>query len=154
MVYLTPGIGLPVVWTEPAPAVLLAVPEIEVRVAPRRLRGLHLERVVVVTPSVPGCRGEVRCLPGGPLLVPLGQLPEETAEPGVGGLGRGILLLVLGVMRVLDDDVAVERGAVVHLENCGKAVRVDEVNDADGGADEKAERSGDEHAPEAPPHLE
>ena len=46
-------------------------------------------------PSVPGCRGEVRCLPGGPLLVPLGQLPEETAEPGVGRLGRGILLLVL-----------------------------------------------------------
>ena len=33
-------------------------------------------------------------------------------------------------------------------------MRVDEVNDADGGADEKAERSGDEHAPEAPPHLE
>ena len=49
MVYLTPGIGLPVVGSEPAPAVLLAVPEIEVRVAPRRLRGLHLERVVVVT---------------------------------------------------------------------------------------------------------
>ena len=33
-------------------------------------------------------------------------------------------------------------------------VRVDEVNDADGGADEKTERSGDENAPEAPAHLE
>ena len=33
-------------------------------------------------------------------------------------------------------------------------VRVDEVNDADGGADEEAERPGDEHAPEAPAHLE
>ena len=33
-------------------------------------------------------------------------------------------------------------------------VRVDEVNDADGGADEEAERPGDEHAPEAPTHLE
>ena len=33
-------------------------------------------------------------------------------------------------------------------------MRVDEVNDADGGADEEAERAGDEHAPEAPAHLE
>ena len=33
-------------------------------------------------------------------------------------------------------------------------MRVDEVNDADGGADEEAERPGDEHAPEAPAHLE
>ena len=32
-------------------------------------------------------------------------------------------------------------------------VRVDEVNDADGGADEEAERPGNEHAPEAPAHL-
>ena len=34
---------------EPAPAVPLAVPEVEVRIAPWRLRGLHLERVVVMT---------------------------------------------------------------------------------------------------------
>ena len=47
--YLHPGVGLPVVGSEPAPAVPLAVPEVEVRVAPRRLRRLHLERVVVVT---------------------------------------------------------------------------------------------------------
>lgn len=33
-------------------------------------------------------------------------------------------------------------------------MRVDEVNNADGGADEEAERPGDEHAPEAPAHLE
>ena len=33
-------------------------------------------------------------------------------------------------------------------------MRVDEVNDADGGADEEAERPGDEHAPETPAHLE
>ena len=32
-----------------------------------------------------------------------------------------VMFCYLGVMRVLDDDVAVERGAVVHLENCGKA---------------------------------
>ena len=47
--YLHPGVGLPVVGSEPAPAVPLAVPEVEVRVAPRRLRRLHLERVVVMT---------------------------------------------------------------------------------------------------------
>ena len=46
-------------------------------------------------PSVTGCRGEVRSLPGGLLLVPLGQLPEEAAEPCVGGLGRGRLFLGL-----------------------------------------------------------
>ena len=33
-------------------------------------------------------------------------------------------------------------------------MRVDEVNDADGGTDEEAERASDEHAPEAPAHLE
>ena len=33
-------------------------------------------------------------------------------------------------------------------------VRVDEVNDADGGTDEEAERASDEHAPKAPAHLE
>ena len=33
-------------------------------------------------------------------------------------------------------------------------VRVDEVNDADGGTNEEAERAGDEHAPKAPAHLE
>ena len=33
-------------------------------------------------------------------------------------------------------------------------MRVDEVNDANGGADEETERSGDEHAPKAPAHLE
>ena len=43
---------------------------------------------VITHPSMPGRRGEVGSLPGGLLLVPLGQLPEEAAEPGVGGLGR------------------------------------------------------------------
>ena len=33
-------------------------------------------------------------------------------------------------------------------------MRVDKVNNADGGADEEAERPGDKHAPEAPAHLE
>ena len=33
-------------------------------------------------------------------------------------------------------------------------VRVDEVDDADGGSDDEAEGAGDEHAPEAPTHLE
>ena len=46
--HLHPGVGLPVVGSEPAPAVPLAVPEVEVRVAPRRLGRLPLERVVVV----------------------------------------------------------------------------------------------------------
>ena len=44
---------------------------------------------------MPGCRGEVGSLPRSLFLVPLGQLPEETAEAGVGGLGRGRLLLGL-----------------------------------------------------------
>ena len=47
--YQHPCVWLPVVGSEPAPAVPLAVPEVEVRVPPRRLRRLHLERVVVVT---------------------------------------------------------------------------------------------------------
>ena len=33
-------------------------------------------------------------------------------------------------------------------------MRVNEVNDANGGADEEAEGAGDEHAPKAPTHFE
>jgi len=63
----------------------------------------------------------------GAVPVPLGQPPEKSSESDRGRLlqFRNPLLLLLGLVGVLDDGVAVERGAVVHLQDGGELVGVD-----------------------------
>ena len=83
-----------------------------------------------------------------PVPVPLAEPPEQPAEahgqrllqPG-GGRGHGRLLLLLGLVGVLDDGVAVEGGAVVHLQDGAELVRVDQVDDGDGHADQEADQA-------------
>ncbi len=50
--------------------------------------------------------------------------------------------------------MSVERGAVVHLQDGGELVRVDEVDDGDGGSHHKAKEAGHQDQPEAPSELE
>ena len=121
--------------------------EHEVGVAPRGLGRVHLEGVVldplgVRRPALP---------------VPLGQSPQQSrTKAGIWRLlqPRHSLLLLLGFLGVLDDSVPVERGPEVDLEDGGELVRVDEVDDGDGAAQEDAENPGHQHQPEAPPEGE
>ena len=53
--------------------------------------------------SVSGRSGELGLLPGRPLLLPLGQLPEEAAEPSVRRLLRRGTLLGLEITEVVAD---------------------------------------------------
>ena len=83
-----------------------------------------------------------------PVPVPLAEPPEQPPEPDGERLlqprGRRRhrrLLLLLGLVRVLDDGVAVEGGAVVHLKDGAELVRVDQVDDGDGDADQQADQA-------------
>ena len=124
-------------------------------------------------------------VPGAHVPVPLGEPPEQAAEPDGHGLlevprvlgrgGRRGLLPLLGLVRVVEDDVTVwrlngelapgakltrtssiytERSSVVQLDHGRPLVRVEEVDDGDGQADHEAEGSGDYDEPEAPAELE
>ena len=89
--------------------------------------------------------------------VPLGEPPEQAAEAdghGLLQLGRCTLLFLLRLMGVVDDGVSVERSAVVHLEDSHELVRIEQVDHADGQADDEAQGAGDNDQPEAPAELE
>ena len=85
-------------------------PEHEVGVSPGRLGRLHLEGVVIVS---------VR-MGGSSLPVPLGQSPQQARAQAstrrLLQLGK-VLLLLLGLLRVLDDGVPVEGSAKVDLQD-------------------------------------
>merc|ERR1739844_875012 len=94
---------------------------------------------------------------GPALSVSLGQSSQQAGSQSSTGRFlklRKILLLLLRLLRVLNDGVPVEGSAKVDLKDGGELVRVDEVNDGDSSAHEDTETAGHQDQPEAPAEVE
>jgi hypothetical protein len=119
-----------------------------VRVPPGALGCLHVKSKIFGTPWV---SLDVHST----IAIPLGQPTQESTESVGGGLlhlGHPFLLL-LGLMRVLNDGMPVEWGAVVHLQDDAELVRVDEIDHTDGHTDHEAKSSCGQNEPKAPAEL-
>ena len=118
--------------------------EHQVRVAPGGLGCLHLVGIVVHT-SV----GVGRPALAVPLREPAQQPGAKTSPSWLLQLGHDLLLL-LRLLRVLDDGVPVKGRAEVHLQDGGELVRVDQVDDGHSTTHQDTKATSNEHKPEAP----